>query len=171
MTDSIKKFYVAAFETSEIIESSFKRNIDIGDFDEYLVSLHTLTDVDIDKCNKLIKETIAWKDYFTDMDGMLDIYLDRFVYVRDCYEYLSGLLRDNKLVPKNLLTEYKIQSNTVADIIMELSNKTTTVNDKIQKIKIFSSYLNAYISYLNNVYFKLYAISKGYGSRYWRTIE
>ena len=127
--------------------------------------------VSIDKCNKLIKETIAWKDYFTDMDGMLDIYLDRFVYVRDCYEYLSGLLRDNKLVPKNLLTEYKIQSNTVADIIMELSNKTTNVNDKIQKIKIFSSYLNAYISYLNNVYFKLYAISKGYGSRYWRTIE
>ena len=171
MTDSIKKFYVAAFETSEIIESSLKRNNDIGDFDEYLVSLHTLTDVDIDKCNKLIKETIAWKDYFTDMDGMLDIYLDRFVYVRDCYEYLSGLLRDNKLVPKNLLTEYKIQSNTVADIIMELSNKTTTVDDKIQKIKIFSSYLNAYISYLNNVYFKLYAISKGYGSRYWRTIE
>lgn len=171
MTDSIKKFYVAAFETSEIIESSFKRNIDIGDFDEYLVSLHTLTDVDIDKCNKLIKETIAWKDYFTDMDGMLDIYLDRFVYVRDCYEYLSGLLRDNKLVPKNLLTEYKIQSNTVADIIMELSNKTTTVNDKIQKIKIFSSYLNAYISYLNNVYFKLYSITKGYGLRYWRTID
>jgi hypothetical protein len=118
-----------------------------------------------------MKETIAWKDYFSDMQGMVEIYLDRFVCVKDCYDSLSAMMKDNKLVPKNLLTEYKIQSLTVADIMMELTTKTTAVNDKIQKIKIFSSYLKAYISYLNNVYFKLYAISKGYGSRYWRTIE
>ena len=171
MTESIKKFYVAAFETSEIFERSFKRNIDVGDFDEYLLSLYTLSDVDIDKCHRLMKETIAWKDYFSDMQGMVEIYLDRFVCVKDCYDSLSAMMKDNKLVPKNLLTEYKIQSLTVADIMMELTTKTTAVNDKIQKIKIFSSYLKAYISYMNNVYFKLYAISIGYGSRYWRTIE
>lgn len=171
MTESIKKFYVAAFETSEIFESSFKRTINIGDFDEYLLSLYTLSDVDVDKCHKLMKETIAWKDYFSDMQGIVEIYLDKFVCVKDCYNSLSELMKNNKLVPKDLLAEYKIQSNTVADIMMELNTKTAAVDDKIKKIKIFSSYLKAYISYLNNVYFKLYALLKGYGSRYWKTID
>ena len=36
MTESIKKFYVAAFETSEIFERSFRRNIDVGDFETKL---------------------------------------------------------------------------------------------------------------------------------------
>lgn len=171
MTDSIKNFYIAAFETSKILESSFKRNIEIGDFDEFVLSLYTFSDVDIDKCQRLMKETVAWKNYFSDIDALIQIYLDKFICVKECYDYLSNSIKENKLIPKNLLTEYKIQSNTVADIVVELSTKTATVDEKIKKIKTFSSYLKSYISYLNNVYFKLYSISKGYDSRYWRTID
>lgn len=170
-TDIIKNFYVCAYEASEILETTFGRHLDIGEFDEFVYSLYTLSDVDIEKCHNLIKETISWKDYFHDMNEIVNLYLDKFVCVKLCYETLCELMKNNKIVPKNLLIEYKIKSNTVGDIFMELSQKEAAVNDKIQKLKIFSSYLDSYINYLNQVYFKLFGIVKGYGSRYWNVLD
>ena len=53
-TDIIKNFYICAYEASEILETTFGRHLDIGEFDEFVYSLYTLSDVDIEKCHNLI---------------------------------------------------------------------------------------------------------------------
>ena len=171
VTAMIKNFYISIFDVSDILESHFHQTLDIGNFDDYLLSVNKFSDVDIDGCHYLMKETIAWKDYLIDMLSVISFYKDKFVVVKDCYEFLSNSLKDNKLVPKDLLKEFKITSVTVADIVMEVNNKLTVTNEKIHKIDTLLTYLKAYIGYLNEVLRKLNLIIKGYGLRYWNSID
>ena len=171
MTENIKKLYTSGFEASTILEESFKRPIDLGDFDEFLLKLFTLSDVDIDGCQKLIMESLLWKDYLSDIKSMVLVYTDRFVCVKENYESLLEIMKNEKVLPKSLLTRCKIKSDTVGDILMEVAQKERVTQQKIQTLKLFSNYLDSYISYLIQVYWKLTNMTRGYGSRYWNIID
>lgn len=171
MIESLKRFYVIAFDSSEILEKAFSRNIDIGDFDDFVIAVHALTDVDIERCQILLKESISWKDYFKDLKALVDFYIDKFLCVQECYDYLSFSINTEKQVPMKALEDFKIQARSVPEIIMELSAKKTAVNSKIEKLKLFNEYLSSYISYLSDVHYRLNGIVMGYGIRYWNSID
>ena len=171
MITTLKNFYIAAFDASDILEKTYNRNISLGDFDDFIMEIHKLTNVDIERCQSLYRESISWKDYFKDQKAVINFYLDKFVCVKDCYDYLSLSICNDKQVPIDALEKFKIEARSVPDIIVELTNKTKTVNSKIEKLKLFNSYLDSYISYLSDIQFRLASIVKGFGIRYWNSID
>ena len=64
MITTLKNFYIAAFDASDILEKTYNRSISLGDFDDFIMEIHKLTNVDIERCQSLYRESISWKDYF-----------------------------------------------------------------------------------------------------------
>lgn len=171
MTENLKNFYQIAFDASEITEKQFNRPIDIGDFDIFLADIYKLSDVEIERTKELMRETIAWKDYFADIKATINMYKDRFLIVDECYESLMATIKNEKVIPKAMLATCKIKADNVSDIISEVTSKDVAIKGKLNTLKIFSKYLDSYIHFLNNMYFKLNGIINGYGSRYWNIYD
>jgi len=170
MINNVKKLYMYASVTNDIFEQTFGNSIVLTGFDDLLVELQVLSDVDVVQASKLITECNSWIDYLINLNILTKIYLDRFKNVQEFQNVILESIKKDKQSPLNLLKTCKIKSVEIGDVISEVMTKETETTEKVKTIKIFIQLIDSYISYLTAIFYKLSAIIKKHNSRYWNTI-
>lgn len=132
----------------------FGYTLSLNSFDEFYTFCINVTDVDIDSSRFVVKASLQWIPYLTDLVGLIDMAIDQYKNVLEIYEYLDHIAI--KKVDEFLIVgpKYKINTNDIPYAIKELEQKTADVQLIIKSLKIVKSRIESYINFVIAKYYK-----------------
>lgn len=154
---------IAATEDKLLKNFNFSLNLD--GIDDVFKEIDKILEFDIENLQKLNKKILMWYSYLSEVQPLIEFFIDRFKNTIDVYDYLDFLSREDISLFSSIAPKYKINTRDTVSAMIELGEKRTEMTIYVRNLKAMNKILLSYINFFKSHHYKTNQLINKNGNR------